>query len=178
MYVIKLKSHVAGIKMSDLLNKEAIAGLSVDELLELDIDQIAQVVPFTPKPTGVYGFNVGSCGVVEAGEGHAIEVEYQLNEVVELLDDNEANRELVGELPAKYTEKYFIGGESDFGLKTFRTVFNGLVAEGETVVIRELMERCVGVQGEGLLKLRKWKDKNTGEMKEGNSWEATAVEIS
>lgn len=163
--------------MSDVLNKETIAGLSVDELLELNVDQIAEVTPFAPKPTGCYGFNVVACGVVEVGEGHAIEVEYQLNEVIDLLVDDDANRELVGELPAKYVEKYFIGGESEFGLMTFRTVMSTLVQEGETPVIRELMERCVGMQGEGLLKHRKWKNKTTGEMQEGNQFEATAVEF-
>jgi hypothetical protein len=164
--------------MSDILSKENIAGLSVDELLELDVTQIAEVKPYAPKPTGVYGFTVESCGVVEVGEANAIEVEFKLHEVIELEEDTDENRELVGELPATYKEKYFIGGDSEYGLMTFRTVFSGLVNEGETPVIRELMERCVGAQGEGLLRHRKWVNKQTQEKQEGNQFEATAVDFS
>ena len=161
--------------MTDLLNKETIAGLSVDELLDLSVDQIAEVTPFTPKPTGIYVFEVKACGVVEVGESNAIEVEYNIIEMVQLEDESLA--ESVGELPAKYTEKYFIGGDSEFGLMTFRTVFGGLVGEGETVAIRELMERCIGATGEGLLKHRKWVNKTTKEKQEGNQWEATSIEL-
>ena len=93
-------------------------------------------------------------------------------------DESDEALEMVGELPAEYKENFFIGGDSDFGLKAFRTMFADLIGEGETVSIREQMERAVGVSGQGLLKLRKWKNKNTGEMQEGNQWEPTAIDLS
>jgi len=156
-----------------ILEKSSIVGLSVDELLELSVDQLAEVQPFVPKPTGMYAFTVTSCGVEEVGDANAIVVEYQINECIELED--EEKRDTVGEMPAKYTEKYFIGGKSEFGLITYRTIFGGLVGEGEEVKIRDLMEMCVGATGEAILKHRKWKHKETKEDQEGNQWDALSV---
>jgi hypothetical protein len=155
------------------LTKEMLKGLSVDELLDLSVDQLATVQPFQPRPTGIYRFEVLSCGVEEVGEGNAIVVKYKLHECIELEKEEEA--ELVGELPAEYTESYFIAGDSDFGIRTFRTIFAGVIGEGEDVSVREQMARSVGVTGEGLLKHRKWKNKETKEMKEGNQWEPTSI---
>lgn len=163
------------LNVAGTLTKEEIAGLSVDDLLDVSADQLSEVTAYVPKPTAVYNFAVKSVDLDEAGDGHAIAVVYNLTDCVELNDEAEAD--LVGELPAEYKELYFIGGESDFGIRTFRTIFAGVVPDGTSMSIREMMEAAVGVTGQGLLKHNKWKSKETGEIKEGNKWEATTVAL-
>jgi hypothetical protein len=156
-----------------LLTKETIKGLSVDEILELSSDQLALVTPFVPKPTGTYRYEITACSLEEYGESHAIKVTYKINECTGLLDDTAADT--IGELPADYNELYFIGGDSDYGLRSFRTMFDGLNRAGEDALkTRELMEGCIGVTGECLLNFTKRKNKETGEVREGNQWECTA----
>lgn len=158
------------------LTKAEIAALSVEDLLDLDIDQIEEVTPFVPKPTGIYNFAVTSTGLEEVGDGHAIQVVYTITECVELEDEEMA--EDVGELPKEYKENYFIGGESDYGIKAFRTIFGALEVEGTKLSTRDLMEASVGTTGQGLLQLRKYKDKTTKEVKQSNSWEPTSITLS
>lgn len=158
------------------LNKETIAALDIDSILDLTVEQLAEVTAFVPKPTGMYRFDIKGCSLEEYSGSHAIQVVYNITECVEL--ENPENEESIGELPFEYKENYFIAGDSDFGVRAFRTILATAIEEGTTPSVRELMEMCVGLSGEGLLKFTKRKNKDTGEIREGNQWEVTGVAFS
>lgn len=165
----------AAVGAAVTLTAETLESLSPEELLSLDISQIADVEGFVLKPAGMYGWEVTAISLEEVGAENkkAIKVEYNLLECIELNDESEADT--VGELPCKYNEFYFLEGGKGFGTRMFATIFRPVARDAGVTMLSDIMEAALGAHGGGFIKVRNYKDKKTGEMKESNQIDATTV---
>lgn len=154
--------------------KDELEAMIGEEFLELAYGDVADLEGFVPKPSGMYGFTVTGCSLEKLGaeEKLAIQLELSVTEVVELLD--EADAEEVGELPAKYTESFFLTG-AKIGGRAFVTMTRQLAEEQEWASLSEAVAGIVGFSGQGMIIKRQWKDKTTDEIKHGNQIDGKTV---
>lgn len=160
--------------MNELLTNEQLEAMDVDSFLNASMDSIADLEGFKLKPTGLYSFVVKNADVTEMGMENkpVIAVELELTSCLELV--NEAESEEVGELPCKYTENYFLTGKM-IGGKAFATFTRELAQANGWATIAEVVTGMQGFSGSALIQKRKWKDKETGELKEGNQLDVTTA---
>lgn len=154
--------------------KEELENLGAEEFLNLQFDEIADLEGYAPKPTGMYGFNVLDCEIEEVGAEKKVVIKLvmDLTEVVELSAD--ADPDEVGELPAKYTESFFLSGQK-IGGRAFVTMTRQLAQEQNWSGVAEAVSGIVGFSGTGMIIKRSWKDKDTGDVKYGNQIDAKTV---
>lgn len=145
-----------------ILKGDVLSELSVDDLLELDVDLIDEVTDFMAMPSGHFRFNVTAVALEDVGgEGKkAIKVEFSLPSLVELADPNDEEAvELVAASFADgatvdHSEYFFLDGgkkKSAFGIRSFSTIFKPLVPEGTKAKVSELMELAMGSSGEAYI---------------------------
>ena len=171
------KHEVAMGAGGEILEGAVLETLDAEELLELDISQLADVEAFKLLPNGLYGWSVKSVGLEEIGDegAKAIEVIYTIHECIELLD--QADEDAVGELPREYKELYFLKGGKGFGIRTFSTIFRPVAEQTGATRVADLMENIVGVTGSSFIKLRNYVHKGTQEKRQSNNIDATTVEL-
>ena len=154
--------------------KAELEATTPEDFLEMMFDDIADLEGFVPKPTGMYGFVVTECNIEKLGaeEKLAIQMVTEITEVIELND--EATAEEVGELPAKYTESFFLTGQK-IGGRAFATLTRQLAAEQDWKSVSDAIGGIVGFAGQGIIVKRSWKDKDTGDTRFGNQIDAKTV---
>lgn len=158
-----------------VIDSKVLATMSVEDMLNIDVNMVEAVSDFSPLPSGLYSISVESVGLEEVGAENkpVIAVEYQINGVVELNDDSEADQ--VGDLPRKHTENYFLqGGKTAYGLRSFVTIFKPLAGD-QAALVTDLMEMAIGATGEAVLERKTRKNKNTGELNTNTNINANAV---
>lgn len=161
--------------VADTLTAETLEALSPDELLSLDISQIADVEAFKLLPSGMYGWEIVGISIEEIGQDNtkAIQVEYNILEVIELNDDSES--EDVGELPRKYKENYSLVGGKGYGTRMFATIFRSIAQAAGVTLLSDIMEAGIGAIGGGFIKAGSYKSKKTGEQVPSNKIDPTTV---
>ncbi|MBM84459.1 MAG: hypothetical protein CMM47_00540 [Rhodospirillaceae bacterium] len=162
--------------MSEFKTQEELELLTTDEALSLGYDEVDDLASFAPLPTAMFTFAVKSCGLETVGSEDidAVVMELTLTELVELDTDTEENRKAVGDMPKDYKESMIVG-EKKMGLKAFATMTRELAAAQGWTTLAEAMENIVGFTGTGIIKHTKWKNKDTGEIREGNRIDAKSV---
>ncbi len=159
---------------ADTLDAAALESLGAEDLLSLDIAQLADVEAFKLLPAGLYGWEVTGAEITEVGAENkkAISVQYKILECMETSNPEEA--EEVGELPREYKELYFLEGGKGFGVRTFATMFRPIAVGAGVSQISDILEAAVGASGGGMIKKRGYK--KDGEQKYSNNIDATTVE--
>jgi hypothetical protein len=158
-----------------VIKGSVLAEMNIEDMLAADMGSMELVTDFTPMPSGMYDIEVKTVEVTEVGAENkpAIKVEYSINGIVELAD--EADLELVGDLPRKHTEHYFLQGKNAYGLRSFVTIFKPVALNAGVNTVEDTLEAAIGSVGQALIEKRRYKDKNTGEMKESSGIVATQV---
>jgi hypothetical protein len=163
------------VKTTDELN-----AMSVDEMLQLGIEDVADLEGFRPYPTALYSFVVKACGIENVGaeDKPTIQLETELTSCDEL--DNEADADqLPEEFPAKYKENFFLDTDKRIGLRGFITITRPLAVANGWTNIQEIMEGMVGFTGKALIKkggyYKKTPDGSKGEYQETNNIDTATV---
>lgn len=161
---------------SGMIDSKDLANMSLDELMDIDINQVEAVKDFIPFPTGSYRFEVTSVGFDEVGaeDKPVITVEWNILEVVELVDASQADE--VGEVPRVQKENYFLtGGKTGYGVRAFLTAFREIGVRNGCTKLPEIMEAAIGATGEALIERKTRRNKDTGENHTNSSISATMV---
>lgn len=165
--------------MNDITVKttEELEAMNGEELLGLNIDSIGDLEGFSLRPAGQYAFDVTECGIEALGaeDKPAIIFKLSLTECIELVEDTDENRALVGELPREYRETYFLEGGKRMALKAFVTATRQLAQDNGWTTVQEIVENITGFSGQLLITTRTWKDKDTSEKREANQINAQTV---
>lgn len=158
------------------IDSKDLAAMSLEDLMEIDINQVEEVKDFVPFPTGEYRFEVTSIAFDEVGseDKPVIAVEWNILEVVELANEEEADQ--VGEIPRVQKENYFLqGGKTAYGVRAFLTAFREIGARNNCTKLPEIMEAGIGATGQAMIERKTRKDRETGEARTNSSINATLV---
>lgn len=158
------------------LTAAELEALNAEALLELDISELADVTAYVPKPSGLYQFQVLESGLEEVGAENKIAIDLKLKvlEVLELADESEADE--VGDLPAEYGQMFFLDGGKGYGVRSFVTLFRELAVENGWTTANEISEGIGGAVFSCYLERRKYKVKDTGEIKVSNQLKVETVQ--
>lgn len=119
------------------LKAEDLKEISIDDLLEVGIDEIEDAAGFVLPPMGAYTLNIVSCAKVligaEGEEKAAIQVELSVAETVELSDPTQ---DPVAE-GAEFSIAYF-GGQ---GAQYFKTEFGQAAKDAGAVTLGDMFEK-------------------------------------
>lgn len=129
--------------MSEQLKAEQLAGMSVEELLNLDSSQIAPMVGFKNLPKGSYS-GVLQKFTIPTGENAFFETEIRVTAVIELEDAGELENahDLIGKETVLKNRYYITNG---FGVAALNTEFGAvIVASGGK--LGNLAYRCTQEQ--------------------------------
>ena len=142
----------------DIINREALSDLSIQDLLEVPVDQIEDAAGFALPPKGAYVLNV-ACELSTVGgddnKREAIVMEYEIVETVELQQDSDT--------PLEAGTKFgsaFMGGQ---GVQYFKTDYKDVGIALEASTVGELIAAVNGTKVAAVIGHRK--DKNDPEKK-------------
>lgn len=166
---------LANNDQAEFIEADVLAQMSPEDLLQLDVGQIKDVEAYVPLPSGLYGFQVKEVEMTEVGAENkpAIKVTFDVNEVIELEDDSQA--EEVGELPTKYTEMYLLQSKNSMGLRMFATTFRPVSVEAGASNLAETMDAIIGAVGQGFIKRRSYRPNGSDDKVVTNNLDATTV---
>ena len=178
--------------MSELFKKDQLNSMSVQELLDLEFSQIAIVEGFKPLPTAMYRLSLESCALETVGENEipALQLKVKVYEAVAF--ENKADEVTFIEsgtaerFPYDYQETYYLqrtnkdtqAVESAGGtVQAFRTAFDSVataVGLNSATAVMEWINANPGTMAQAVIKHRKYKNKETGEMRESNQIDVVA----
>lgn len=143
---------------TNTINREAMKSMNIDDILEMSVQDIADLAERITWPTGEYQYAV-TVGEVDAGtetSGAFLKVAIELVAITEL-EDPEAEAPEVGTI----MEMRFYQG---YGIEKFKTTFGERSDQledelGAAPTIGQLLEGIVGTSWSGLIEAKSRKDK-------------------
>lgn len=167
--------------MSEILNKDQLSAMSVQELLEMDFGSIALVEGYKPFPTAMYRLEFISAGLETIGDSEipAIQLKLKVHEALAFENKEQEvaflESGLAESLPREYTETYYLqkkdGTAAGGTVAAFRTAFDPIAQQVGLSNVNQVLEFInsnAGAMAQAVIKHRKYKDKETGETRESN----------
>ena len=139
--------------MNEKLTKEVLKELSIEDMLDIELDMVEDIQGFLLPPKGFYRFNIDECKLDLAGEKQVIKVTLRIFETLELVNSEDT--------PAPdggiFDQTYFPG----FGISQFKTEYGEIARDAGFTTFRELVDGLGGMEISGFVGHRK--DKNDKE---------------
>ena len=129
---------------------------SMDDLLDMNLDDLADMPEFLVPPAGAYAATIKSITKKEINKHPSFEVTFILNDVVELADATEKPPEKNAETSTAFMM------DNEIGQGSFKEFLKPLAAHLGTGKVSEIIEQAKGLQILLLTEVRKGKDKNDG----------------
>jgi hypothetical protein len=147
--------------MSEIkLNDTQLEALNADGMMDINIDDVADLEGYQPLPAGLFTFVIAKCGMEVVGneDKPTIRLDLELTSCVELV--KESDRETLPEFPRNYKENFFLETKKRIGLKAFITMMRPIAMENGWTTPAAIIVGCVGFGGECLIKKGGYNKKN------------------
>lgn len=124
--------------MSELLGKEELKELSIDELLDIDLEAVEDMQGFLLPPKGFYRLVINESGLSEAGDTQVIKIGLAIGETLELVNSSDEPAPEGGQ----FDQTYFPG----FGVQQFKTEFAEVAKSQGFTTFGELINGLAGME--------------------------------
>lgn len=134
------------------MNDAQLELLNADSMMDMNIDDVADLEGYQPLPAGLFKFVITACGMEVVGQEDkpTIRLDLELSECIELVKESE--RETLPEFPRKYKENFFLETKKRIGLKAFITMMRPIAVENGWGTPAAIIAGCIGFGGECLIK--------------------------
>ncbi len=136
--------------IGETISREVLKELSVDDMLDLELDMVEDIVGFLLPPKGYYRLSIDECKVDIAGEKQVIKTSLRIMETIELVDTDDKPAPDEG----TFDQTYFPG----YGIGQFKTEYGPIARESGFTTFRDLIDGLGGMEINAYIGHRK--DKN------------------